>query len=38
MGFDNIESSEWMDLTTISQHLGDSGRIAAGLLMDMNIR
>ncbi|MBI9104891.1 MAG: LacI family DNA-binding transcriptional regulator [Spirochaetales bacterium] len=35
LGFDNIDSSEWMDLSTISQHLGDSGRIAAGLLMDL---
>jgi len=35
LGFDDIESADWLDLSTISQHLGDSGRIAAGLLLDM---
>ncbi len=34
VGFDNIEAADWMELTTISQHLGDSGRVAAGLLLD----
>lgn len=34
LGFDDIESSDWMGLSSISQHLGDSGRIAAGLLLD----
>ncbi|MDC7234942.1 MAG: LacI family DNA-binding transcriptional regulator [Spirochaetales bacterium] len=34
LGFDNIESADWMGLSTITQHLGDSGRIAAGLLLD----
>ena len=34
LGFDDIEAAEWMDLSTITQHLGDSGRAAAGLLMD----
>jgi len=34
LGFDDIEAAEWMDLSTISQHLGDSGRAAAGLLLD----
>ena len=34
LGFDDIESASWMDLSTISQHLGDSGRVAAGLLLD----
>ena len=35
LGFDNIESAEWMDLSSISQHLGDSGRIAAELLLNV---
>lgn len=34
LGFDDIESSDWMGLSSISQHLGDSGRIAAGLLLE----
>lgn len=34
LGFDDIDTAEWMDLSTISQHLGDSGRVAAGLLLD----
>jgi len=35
LGFDDIESAGWMELSSISQHLGDSGRIAAGLLLDL---
>ncbi len=34
LGFDDIEAAEWMELSTISQHLADSGRIAAGLLLE----
>ena len=34
LGFDDIESADWMGLSSISQHLGDSGRIAAGLLLE----
>ncbi|MDC7127289.1 MAG: LacI family DNA-binding transcriptional regulator [Spirochaetales bacterium] len=34
LGFDNIETAEWMELSTISQHLTDSGRIAAKLLLE----
>ena len=34
LGFDNIEAAGWMDISTITQHLGDSGRIAAGLLLE----
>ncbi len=34
LGFDDIESADWMDLSTISQHLGDSGRAAARLLLE----
>lgn len=34
LGFDDIESADWMELSSISQHLGDSGRIAAGLLLE----
>lgn len=34
LGFDNIESADWMGLSTITQHLGDSGRVAAGLLLE----
>lgn len=34
LGFDDIDSSDWMGLSCISQHLGDSGRIAAGLLLE----
>ncbi|MDA3956199.1 LacI family DNA-binding transcriptional regulator [Oceanispirochaeta sp.] len=35
LGFDDIESADWMGLSSISQHLGDSGRIAAQLLLEM---
>lgn len=35
LGFDDIESADWLDLSSISQHLEDSGRAAAGLLMDL---
>ncbi|RKX73398.1 MAG: hypothetical protein DRZ90_07845 [Spirochaetes bacterium] len=34
LGFDDIESSDWMGLSSITQHLGDSGRIAAGMLLE----
>jgi len=34
LGFDDIEAADWMEISTISQHLGDSGRVAAGLLLD----
>ena len=34
LGFDDIESADWMGLSSITQHLGDSGRIAAGLLLE----
>ena len=34
LGFDDIEAADWMELSSISQHLGDSGRVAAGLLLD----
>jgi LacI family transcriptional regulator len=34
LGFDNIEASDWLELSSISQHLEDSGRIAAGLLLE----
>lgn len=33
LGFDDIESADWMGLSTITQYLGDSGRVAAGLLL-----
>jgi LacI family transcriptional regulator, galactose operon repressor len=34
LGFDDIESADWMGLSTITQHLGDSGRVAASLLLE----
>ncbi len=34
LGFDDIEAADWIELSTISQHLEDSGRIAAGLLLE----
>ncbi|MBI9106771.1 MAG: LacI family DNA-binding transcriptional regulator [Spirochaetales bacterium] len=34
LGFDDIDAADWMELSTISQHLADSGRIAAGLLLE----
>ena len=34
LGFDDIEAAGWMEITSISQHLGDSGRVAASLLLD----
>ncbi len=34
MGFDDIEAAGWMELSSITQHLYDSGRIAAGLLLE----
>ena len=35
LGFDDIEAADWMEVSSISQHLGDSGRIAAGILLDL---
>ncbi|QEN06647.1 LacI family transcriptional regulator [Oceanispirochaeta crateris] len=35
LGFDDIESADWMGLSSISQHLGDSGRISAKLLLEL---
>lgn len=35
IGFDDIAGADWMELSTISQHLKDSGRIAAGLLLEL---
>jgi DNA-binding LacI/PurR family transcriptional regulator len=34
MGFDDIEAAGYVDLSTISQSLEESGRVAAQLLMD----
>jgi DNA-binding LacI/PurR family transcriptional regulator len=34
IGFDNIEASGWMGLSTIDQHLTESGRISAMTLVD----
>lgn len=34
LGFDDIEAAGWMELSSITQHLYDSGRIAAGLLLE----
>lgn len=34
LGFDDIDAADWMELSTISQHLVDSGRVAANLLLD----
>ena len=34
LGFDDIDTADWMEISTISQHLTDSGRIAAGLLLE----
>ena len=34
LGFDDIEAAGWMELSSITQHLGDSGRIAGGLLLE----
>jgi len=34
LGFDDIESADWMELSTITQHLNDSGRIAGSLLLE----
>jgi LacI family transcriptional regulator len=34
LGFDDIDAAGWMDISTISQHLSDSGRVAAGLLLE----
>ena len=34
LGFDDIEAADWMGLSTITQHLGDSGRVAGELLLD----
>jgi DNA-binding LacI/PurR family transcriptional regulator len=34
IGFDNIEASGWMGISTIDQHLSESGRISAMTLVD----
>jgi LacI family transcriptional regulator len=34
LGFDDIEAAGFMDLSTVSQSLEDSGRVAAQLLID----
>ncbi len=34
LGFDDIDASGWMEISTISQHLAESGRVAASLLSE----
>ncbi len=34
LGFDDIDASDWMEISTISQHLAESGRVAATLLSE----
>jgi len=34
IGFDDIEAADYVELSTISQSLGESGRLAAELLLD----
>jgi LacI family transcriptional regulator len=34
LGFDDIEAASWMELSTVSQDLGESGRLAAQLLLE----
>ncbi|MBT3274432.1 MAG: LacI family DNA-binding transcriptional regulator [Spirochaetales bacterium] len=34
LGFDDIEPADWLRLSSITQHLADSGRIASNLLVD----
>jgi LacI family transcriptional regulator len=34
IGFDDTDSAEFMDLTTIRQHLDESGRLAVEILLD----
>ena len=34
LGFDDIDASGWMEISTISQHLSESGRVAATLLSE----
>ncbi len=34
LGFDDIEAADYMELSTISQSLGESGRLAAKLLLE----
>lgn len=34
IGFDDIESSQYMNLTTIRAHMGDSGKLSAEYLLD----
>lgn len=34
LGFDDIDASGWMEISTINQHLAESGRVAAGLLSE----
>jgi LacI family transcriptional regulator len=34
LGFDDIEAAGWMELSTVSQNLGASGRLAAEILLE----
>ncbi len=34
LGFDDIDAADWMGISTISQHLAESGRVAATLLSE----
>jgi DNA-binding LacI/PurR family transcriptional regulator len=34
LGFDDIDASGWMEISTINQHLAESGRVAASLLSE----
>jgi len=34
LGFDDIEAASWMELSTVSQNLEESGRLAAELLLE----
>jgi LacI family transcriptional regulator len=33
IGFDDLDMAEYADLTTVSQHLDESGRLAAEILL-----
>ena len=35
LGFDDIEAADYMDLSTVSQSLAESGRVAAEILIDL---
>jgi len=34
LGFDDIDAAAWMELSTVSQDLGESGRLAAEILLE----